>query len=55
VIGSFNHVEIVFDYQQRAARVNQRSKRGEQLVDVVEVQTGGWLVEDSRAFSRQCV
>ena len=50
MIGSLDHVEIVFDYQQRAARVDQRAKRREQFVDVVEVQTGGRLVEDVERF-----
>ena len=43
VIGGFYHLQILFDYEQRAARVNNLPKRGEQLVFVGEMQTGGRL------------
>lgn len=46
VVRSLDHIEVVFDNQQRTAGVNQRSKRRQKFVGVVEVQAGGWLVED---------
>jgi hypothetical protein len=55
VVGGFDDIEIVLDDEQRAARFDERAKGGEQLVDVVEVEAGGRLVEDverprARAF-----
>ena len=37
MIGGFDHVEVVFDYQQGTTSVDQCAERGQQLVDVVEV------------------
>ena len=46
VVGRLDHVEVVLDDEQRVARFEQLPERGEQLRDVVEVQTGRRLVED---------
>src|SRR6185369_8506701 len=46
VIRGLNHIKVVFDNQKRAARVDQRAKRRQQLVDVVEVQTRRGFIED---------
>ena len=46
VVGSFDHVQIMFNDQQRSAGIDQSTKRGQQFVDIVKVQTGRGLVED---------
>src|SRR5947209_8217264 len=46
VVGGFYHVEVVLDDEERAARFDQSAEGGEQLVDVVEVEARGRLVED---------
>src|SRR5882762_4632751 len=45
-VGRLNDVEIVLDNQQRRSRLEQFAKGGQQLGDVVEMQSGRWLVED---------
>src|SRR3569623_72119 len=45
-VGGFDHVEIVFDDADGVALVAQPVQHIEQLLDVVEMQTGGGLVED---------
>src|ERR1700733_1393925 len=53
VVGSFDDVEVVLDHNYRVARVCQTAEHAEQPLDVVEVQTGGRLVEDvKRATGR---
>ncbi|MNQ41688.1 hypothetical protein D3C85_553730 [compost metagenome] len=44
-----DHVQIVFDDQQRVARGQQLAERPHQPRDVVEVQAGGGLVEQEQA------
>src|SRR6266849_10155458 len=45
-VRGFNDVEIVLDDQQRRSRLEQFAKRGQQLGDVVEMQSSRWFVED---------
>ena len=45
-VGRLDHVQIVLDHQHRVAQVDQPVEHGQQLLDVVEVQAGGRLVED---------
>ena len=45
-VGALDHVEVVLDDDHRVALVDQPLEHLEQLVDVVEVQAGGGLVED---------
>src|SRR6185437_15493075 len=37
--------QIVLDHDERSAAIDQLAQGGEQLGYVVEVQTGGWLVQ----------
>ena len=41
-----DHVEIVLDDDDRIALVDKAIDDAEQLADVLEMQPGGWLVED---------
>ncbi len=50
IVGSFDHVKIVFDDDQAGAVVDQGAKCGEQFVDVVKVQAGGRFVKDEKRF-----
>ena len=50
-IGGFYDVEIVFDDDDRVTVVAQSVQHFEQLLDVVKVQPGGWLVEDVERLS----
>ena len=51
-VGGLDHVEIVLDHEQRVSRFEQLAESGQQLGDVVEMQTGGRLVEDvEQAFA----
>ena len=53
-VGSADHVEIVFDDDQRVTGVEQLAERAHQLGDVVEMQAGGGLVEhEERAAAGQ--
>ena len=45
-VGGLDHVEVVLDEQHRVAGVHQVAEDTQQLVDVVQVQPGGRLVED---------
>src|SRR5690606_30711259 len=45
-VGGRDHVEVVLDDKQRMAGVEQLPERPEEAGDVVEMQAGGWLVED---------
>ena len=45
-VGGLDHVEVVLDHHDRVAVVAQAVQHGEQVLDVVEVQAGGRLVED---------
>src|SRR5215510_4346803 len=40
------HVQVVLDDDNRTARVDELPERCKQAIDVVEVQSSGWLVED---------
>src|SRR5208282_1734476 len=46
-----DHVQIVFDDDDRVAQVGQPVQHVEQLLHVVEVQAGGGLVEKVKSFS----
>src|SRR5262249_12649475 len=46
VISGFDHVEVVFDDDQRVTCLDELLERGEQLRDVVEVKARGRFVED---------
>src|SRR5712671_33288 len=45
-VGGFDDIEIMLDNQQRRSRLKQFAKRGQQLGDIVEMQSGRWLIED---------
>ena len=45
-VRGFNHIEIVFDDQERCAGFEKFAESGEKFGDVVEVQAGGGLVEN---------
>ena len=45
-VGRLDDVEIMFDNQHGVALVDQGLKHGQQLGDVLEMQTGGWFVQD---------
>ncbi len=45
-VSDLDHVEVVLDDHERVPGFQQLPERGQQLRDVVEVQTGGRLVED---------
>ena len=45
-VGGLDHIQVVLDDDDRVARVDQSVQHLEQLVDVVEMQAGGGLVED---------
>jgi hypothetical protein len=47
-IGAFDHIEIVFDHQQRVSGIDEFLKHAEQAFDVGEVETGGGFVEDEK-------
>src|SRR5690606_22748673 len=44
-VGGLDHVQVVFDHQDGAARVHQPAQHAQQHLDVVEVQAGGGLVQ----------
>ncbi len=53
-VGGADHVQVVFDHDQRMPGLQQLAQRAHELGDVVEVQTGGGLVEqEQRAFLGQ--
>ena len=41
-----NHVQVVFDDQHGSTAFEQFPKRREQLLNVVKMQAGGWLIKD---------
>ena len=45
-VGGFDDIEIVLDHDHRVAPVDQCMEHGEKLVDIVEVKTGGRLIEE---------
>src|SRR6266403_1983360 len=45
-VGGFDDIEVVLDNEQRRSRLEQFAKCGQQLGDVVEMQSGRWLIED---------
>ena len=47
-IGAFDHIEIVFDHQQRVSGIDEFLKHAEQAFDVGEVEPGGGLVENEK-------
>ena len=47
-VAGTDHVQVVFDDDQRVARFEQLAQRAHELGDVVEVQAGGGLVEQEQ-------
>ena len=47
-IGGVDHIEIMFDDQDASAILDQPLEGIQQFVDVVEMQSGGRLVEDEQ-------
>src|ERR1700722_4776857 len=47
-IGAADHVQVVFDDQNASAILDQSLKGAQQLGNVVEVQSGGGLIEDEQ-------
>src|SRR5882762_11322062 len=45
-VSGLDDIEVVLDNQQRRSRLEQFAKRGQQFGDVVEMQSGRWLIED---------
>src|SRR5579883_2494410 len=45
-IGGFDYVEIVFDDDKRSAAFEEFAEGSEQLLNIVEMQAGGGLVQD---------
>src|SRR5262249_359974 len=46
VIGGLDHVEVVLDPDRRVAAVGETPQYSEQALDVVEMESGGGLIED---------
>ena len=53
-VGALDHFEVVLDHHDRVARFHQALKQPNEKRDVVEMQPGGWFVEDKKiaAFCR---
>ena len=51
-VGTFNHFEIVLDYDQRMPGVDEPLEQLQQHCDVVEVQAGSRFVEDEEISKR---
>ncbi len=51
-VGGLDHVQVVFDHNDGVAVVAQLVKYGQQVLDVVEVQPGGGLVQDVQGAAR---
>ena len=47
-VGAFDHLEIVLDHDDRIARLDQALKQPHEQRDIVEMQPGGWFVEDEK-------
>src|SRR6267378_930563 len=45
-VGLFDDVEVVLDDEHGVAEIDEALQDVEQLSNVVEVEAGGWLVED---------
>src|ERR1700733_7097297 len=45
-VGRFDHIQVVLDDQQGAPAIDQLAEGMEELADVVEVKTGGGLVQN---------
>src|ERR1039458_8948839 len=50
-VGVADHVQMVFDDDDRIAQVGQTEQHVEQLLHVVEVQAGGGLIEKVKSFA----
>ena len=48
-VGGLDHVHVVFDHEHRVSPVHEPVERGEELVDVLEVEPGGGFVEYEQA------
>ena len=46
MVGTLDDIQVMFDNYQGMASFDQRLESMEQSLDVMEVQTGGWLIED---------
>ena len=58
-ICALNHLEIVFDHNQRVSRVAQFHQHLQQFLDIGEVQSRCWLIQNinsaaSRLFPKLC-
>src|SRR5262249_48060319 len=55
-VGALNHFQIVFDHDQGVAAVAQFYEHLEQLLDIGEMQSSGWFVQnvDSSASGLFC-
>src|SRR5690606_38460518 len=51
-IGGTDHVQVVLDHEHGMTRVDQTTKRSQQLCNVVEVQAGRRLVEEEEQTFR---
>jgi hypothetical protein len=47
-VGAFNHFEIVLDHNQRMPGVDQSLEQLQQNRDIIEMQSGGWFVENKK-------
>ena len=47
-IGAFNHFEIMLDHNQRMPGVDQSLEQLQQNRDIIEMQSGGWFVENKK-------
>src|SRR5580698_6735908 len=52
IVGSLDHVEVMLDHDNRVATVGEPAEYREQLLDVVEMQTGRGLVQDVERAAR---
>ncbi len=51
-VGRAHDVEVVLDHQERVPGLDEAAERAQQLCDIVEVQTGGRLVEQEQRAAR---
>ncbi len=45
-VGALDHIQVVLDHHDRVALIDKSLQHCQQLEHVVEVQTGGWLVQN---------
>src|SRR4026207_2558451 len=51
-VATFNHFEIVLDYDQRMPGIDEPLEQLQQHRDVVEMQAGGWFIKDEEISAR---